>query len=340
MIYKFKNWVQLDKCETYMFSFIQKLNLIEEYAFMLNNEDIELMSSNPNAVPYLTLKENENKICWELFMSNPDAIEHIKKYKHIVDFNWEKVIEILNNTNPIAIQIFENQIYDLMNEVINSDSDNDGSDIDNEGSYIEIDNENETEGIYTVNVNNDVNNNDEENHLELIYSDLTSIIRNWISSNPATISLLEKNHNYIDWGQLSKNPKAIHLLEQNKDKINWDNLSGNENAINLLLQHPHKINWRVFSSNTNPIAIKMLEENPDKINWGNLTRNPSAIHLLEANLDKVVWQNILLNPNIYDYDYTKMKQNMNIIREEMMIKVWNPMQVIKWIEAECYDILE
>jgi hypothetical protein len=108
----------------------------------------------------------------------------------------------------------------------------------------------------------------------------------------------------------------------------------------LLLQHPHKINWRVFSSNTNPIAIKMLEENPDKINWGNLTRNPSAIHLLEANLDKVVWQNILLNPNIYDYDYTKMKQNMNIIREEMMIKVWNPMQVIKWIEAECYDILE
>jgi len=268
-----------------MFPFIQKLNLIEKYIPFMDEESIEMLSFNPQAVPYLTLKENQNKICWDLFISNPEAIEYIKKYPFILNFDWDKVVEILNNQNPEAIKIIEDQLYDT------------------------------------------------------IYEDIP-VVWNWLSSNIGAVPLLEKYYECIDWGQLSKNSNAIHLLELNTDKIHWGNLSANKNAISILLQHPNKINWSRFSCNTNPIAIKMLEENPDKIDWGNLTRNSSAIHLLKANPDKVSWATILLNKNIYDYDYVQMKKNMDVLREEMMIKVWKPSRVMKWLEAGCDEILE
>jgi len=288
MIYKFKSWIRLDKCQIYSFSYIQKSNLIEEYIPFMDDESIELLSANPHAVTYLTLKENQNKIYWDLFVSNPEAMEHIKKYSHILDFDWDEVVELLNNPNNEAIEIIDTQLHDE------------------------------------------------------IYDDLP-VVWNWLSSNPGAVQLLEKKYyNFIVWSQLSKNPdpQAVHLLESNIDKIHWPNLSGNKNAIGILLKYPHKIDWRIFSSNTNPIAIKMLEENPDKIDWCNLTRNSSAIHLLEANPDKVVWSNILLNKNIYDYDYTKMKINMDVLREELMMNVWKPSRVMKWLEAGCDEILE
>jgi hypothetical protein len=286
MIYKFKSWIQLDKSVKCLFPFIQKLNLLVEYIPLMNDDDIEYLSCNRQAVPYLTLKENQSKICWECFLRNEEAIEYIKKYQHIVNFNWEEALEILNNCSPEAIEIIDKYLYDE------------------------------------------------------IYDDFP-MVWNWLSSNTGAVELLKKKYYYyIDWSQLSKNPEAIHLLKRNIDKIDWSNLSGNKNAIDILLQHPSKIDWRAFSRNTNSIAIKMLEENPDKIDWGNLTRNPAAIHLLEANPDKVSWSIILLNPNIYDYDYAKMKMNMDVLREEMMIKVWKPSRVMKWIAAGCDEILE
>jgi hypothetical protein len=284
MIYKIKDWIQLDKCDPSNFSCIQKLNLIEKYISKMDEKGIAFLSKNPHAIPYLMLNENQHKICWGLFLTNSNAIDYIKKYSPIVNHDWEKVDELLMNSNPEAIKIIENNLYDMINT-----------------------------------------------HFAFW---------NWISSNPSAVSLLEKNFVNIDWRQISKNPNAIHLLERNKDKIDWSNLSGNKNAIDILLQYPHKIDWQVFSSNTNPIAIKMLEENPDKIDWRNLSRNSSAIHLLEANQSKVCYDTILQNDNIYQYDYAEMKLRMDILRKEMMIKVWHPLRVIKWLEAGCEDILE
>jgi len=304
MIYKFKSWIQLDKCDTTNYPFIQKPNLIEKYIPFMDNEDIELLSANPAAIPYLTLKENQNKIHWFMFVRNPDAMEYIKTYTHIVNFNWNEVIEILNNPNPEAFTIIETQL-DKMNEMYVAEMD------------------------------------DEENgEMYNVYDDIP-VFWNWISSNPAAVPLLKKYTNCIDWRMFSgnRNPIAVKMLEENPDKIDWSNLSANPNAIDILLQHPDKIDWRMFSGNRNPIAVKMLEENPDKIDWGNLTRNSSAIHLLEANPDKVSWATILLNKNIYDYDYDKMKKNMDILREEMMMVVWKPSRVMKWLEAECEEIL-
>ena len=284
MIYKVKDWIKLDKCKPSDFAFIRKLNLIEKYVSIMDDEGIDFLSANPYAIPYLMLKENQHKICWPLFLSNSNAIDYIKKYPPIVDLNWEKVEELLENSNPEAIKLIENNLYDMVNEI--------------------------------------------------------PVFWNWISSNSSAISMLEKNFVNIDWGQLSRNPNAIHLLEHNKDKINWSNLSGNKNAIDILLKYPHKIDWVTFSNNTHPIAVKMLEENPDKIYWPNLSRNSSAIHLLEANPDKVIYGTILQNENIYEYDYAEMKLRMDVLRKEMMIKVWHPLRVIKWLEAGCDDILE
>ena len=343
MIYKFKSWIQLDKCDKTFFPFIQKPNLIEKYIPFMDNENIELLSANPAAIPYLTLKENQNKIYWFMFVRNPDAMEYIKKYKHIVDFDWNEVIEILNNPNPEAFTIIESQ-FDKMNENggmkqirYRSFVDEDNGEMNSVRYFYEIDDEEDSE----MDDEEDSEMDDEEySEIYNVYDDVP-VFWNWISSNPAAVPLLKKYPNCIDWRTFSsnKNSIAVKMLEENLGKINWSNLSANPNAIDILLQHPEKIDWRTFSCNRNPIAVKMLEENPDKIDWGNLTRNSSAIHLLEANPDKVSWATILLNKNIYEYDYDIMKKNMDVLREEMMMAVWKPSRVIKWLEAGCEDIL-
>jgi hypothetical protein len=105
---------------------------------------------------------------------------------------------------------------------------------------------------------------------------------------------------------LSRNPNAIHLLEKNIDKIDWSELSLNPNAIHL------------------------LEKNIDKIDWKYLSLNPGAIHILKKNIDKIDWSGFLKNPEIftfvYDYDYEKMKSNMEKIglAKELLMRVLDP----------------
>ena len=95
---------------------------------------------------------------------------------------------------------------------------------------------------------------------------------------------------------LSENPNAIHLLEQNPDKINWSYLSDNPNAIHL------------------------LDKNPNKISWKELLYNPSAMHLLEQNPDKINWDGLSFNPEIFEIDYTKLKERIEPFKEELIQK--------------------
>ena len=125
---------------------------------------------------------------------------------------------------------------------------------------------------------------------------------------------------------MSSNPNAIHILEKNLDKIDWYWLSRNPNAIHLLEKNPDKIHW--FMLSLNPNAIHLLEKNQDKIDWNMLCENLNGIHLLEKNQDKVDWYMLSKNPNIFmfEYDYEKMKYNMDIIglRDELMSRVFDP----------------
>ena len=82
------------------------------------------------------------------------------------------------------------------------------------------------------------------------------------------------------------------------DKIDWDFLSINPNATHILEKYKEKIND----------AIELLRKNPDKINWIALSRNPS----------------------IFELDYTLIDKRINIIKEQMMMKMFHPCNIDKF----------
>ena len=135
----------------------------------------------------------------------------------------------------------------------------------------------------------------------------------------------------INWGSLSYNTNAIELLKKNQDKIIWWKLSKNPNAIELLKENQNKINWNVLS--INPNAMSLLKENQDKINWMYLSLNSNAIELLKENQEKIHWLEFSKNPNIFTYDYIKLKENMKNsgIVEELMTVIFHPKNMDKWI---------
>ena len=93
----------------------------------------------------------------------------------------------------------------------------------------------------------------------------------------------------------------------------------------------------------------------NKINWHGLSINPNAIELLKENQNVIellketqknlFWFNFSRNPNIFTYDYIKIKVNMKNsgIKNELMAFIFNPKNMNKWIDwgfTEHYDFLE
>ena len=87
------------------------------------------------------------------------------------------------------------------------------------------------------------------------------------------------------------------------------------------------LNWHYLSYNVN--AIEILKKNPDKINWFNLSHNENAIELLKENKDKIHWYYISSNPAIFELDYQIMKENNEMIYEELIKEVMKPSRVFK-----------
>ena len=209
--------------------------------------------------------------------------------------------------------------------------------------------------------------------VHILQLNIDKIHRFEFSENTATVHILKSRPGLINWIFLSRNPAAIELLQANPDKICWGYLSMNPAAIHLLKANPSKICWMYLSEN--PAAIGLLEENLDKVCWAGMSKNPSALYLLEKKPDKICWNSLSLNPNpdsiylfetyyekyktnyrgsnihndiayllrnpnIFVYDYAGMKANMDILRRELMEKVWTPSRVMRWIDAGCEDVLE
>jgi hypothetical protein len=59
-----------------------------------------------------------------------------------------------------------------------------------------------------------------------------------------------------------------------------------------------------------------LEKNQDKINWKLFSRNPS------------IFQNIL--------NYEFLKERMDVIREELLMKCMHPARLHRWLDMEGY----
>ena len=123
-----------------------------------------------------------------------------------------------------------------------------------------------------------------------------------------------------------------------KEKIKilfLENIS--DKAIQILKQHPDKINWNMLSHNPN--AIELLRKNPDKINWLGLSQNPNAIELLKDNQDKINWYMFSSNPSIFTYDYRKMRDSNQDLKEEIIAKALHPKRIFRLIEKYGEDII-
>ena len=78
----------------------------------------------------------------------------------------------------------------------------------------------------------------------------------------------------------------------------------------------------------------MLEKNLQKINRNLLSRNPNAIHLLEENPEKIDWIHLSRNSSIFkkEVNYNFLKERMNLIREEVVMKCMHPRRLERWME--------
>jgi hypothetical protein len=243
------------------------------------------LSRNPNPKAIELLKENMDKIYWDLLSANPAAIELLReKIEDEKDIDEDDLIDLERedkiswrflSANPNAIKLLEE-------------------------NYENID-------WKTLSAN--------PNAIELLEENYENIDWKMLSENPNAIKLLKANPKKINWRSLSanKNPEAIELLKLHEDQIDWGYISANPNtkAIELLKSNPKKIDWGALSKNMNPAAIELLkeQENEDKINWVYLSENPNAVDLLMANPKKIDWGGLSKNTNPKVIDLLEEKQH-------------------------------
>jgi len=63
-----------------------------------------------------------------------------------------------------------------------------------------------------------------------------------------------------------------------------------------------------------------------------LSLNPNAIELLKENQDKIDWDNLSLNPSIFTYPYKEIKENFEILGEEIIQKSLHPKRMLRLME--------
>jgi hypothetical protein len=101
----------------------------------------------------------------------------------------------------------------------------------------------------------------------------------------------------------------------------------------LLEQNQHQIDWTYLSYNKNPNAIHLMERNLDDLCWTWIRQCDTMIDLLQRNQNRIYWYWISCNPAIFEkkIDYQFLKQRMEIIRQELMIKCMHPTRLEKWL---------
>lgn len=152
------------------------------------------------------------------------------------------------------------------------------------------------------------------------------------------IKLDANNFNKIRWDFL----RSKNILEI--DTTNWYELSKNKNAISLLKNNPDNIKWKYLSLNENPEAIDLIryrllyKKDLSEFDWIVIAglSNYNAIELIKENINDIInyckEKNILLyfidnfykNPFIFTVNFEFIKSRINIILEELMIKMFHP----------------
>lgn len=70
-----------------------------------------------------------------------------------------------------------------------------------------------------------------------------------------------------------------------------------------------------------------------KLNWDCLSENPNAIDLIKENQDKINFKYLSKNPSIFTYDYQKIKNNFQNLRDEIIAKTLHPDRLFKLMKV-------
>ena len=305
--------VELIQAITTKFESLLKIKLVEWIKVSEILKYAEL-SSNPNAIELLSLKENikyidyknlskninpeallliknkiieekklsntqfeklKNKINWYDLSQNPIAVEILELKKYENDISWEA---ICNNSNPKVLKLIQKKIKEDPDEL-------DWEELSSNSIAIKLLKKNPDDIDYSG-----LSANSSDEAIQLLKKKPNKIDLDMLSANtnPIALKLLQKilelePEKLKDWTNLSKNPlpEAMKILKNNFNKIDWVWLSYNssDEAIQLLKENPDKINWNMLSANTNPKVLELLEKNQKKIWWQHLSANPSIFQL-------------------------------------------------------------
>ena len=307
---------QIDNIENDEFSYNTVIEIISR-----DDHCFEIVSTLPklyweelsaNSAAIRLLEQNLDKICWSMLSQNSAAI-------HLLKNNLDKVDWAMLSKNPNAGEIL-------------------------------CDNIDRVNMFYLCGFNENAG-----NIISMMIEKYPSIISklDWydLTCNPSCVFLLEKYPMFVVWDVLANNCEAFHLLKKNTDKLSengWGLLASILDAPTFTEYFPDKTHFLLIEPysdimdeiyyGSDSVDISSVPRN--LLRWDLFSSRSKNDTFLRENKEHIDWLSFSMNPYIYDYDYVQMKKNMDVLREELMMKAWHPSRVSKWIECEYDSILE
>jgi len=272
------------------------------------------LSKNVRAVEYL---ENNKMFILDMYIcENENAIHIIEKcnISNYINYNKEMITFLRNNRKYIDYKILCGYAHgiEFIDECINN------NELDkihwrelsrNPAAKHILNNPNMYEMINWREIIENPNAGD------LIRNNLDKVEEYWeyICGEGYLIDIIEENMDKIHWGALSKNYNAIHILKKNMDKIDICELKYNPNGFELLMLLENEIH-NSFCYHKN--IIYQYFDYCVKYNKPCNIINPLTCHgysnahfeYLKKNQDNINYSLLSKNPNIFVYDYNRMRE--------------------------------
>lgn len=155
----------------------------------------------------------------------------------------------------------------------------------------------------------------------------------WLSKD---VYLIEGNQETIRWLWLSEDRRILHEFEQCANMIRWTSSNIPAYALDALIQAPLVVNWRFFYGNVIPRGINLIRMDELNVDWKWFPKNRNHNGDSHSKMD---WNDLVTNSGMYEcvYNYATMKERMNIIKEEMIMKLFHPKNIDKFHVWGHYD---
>jgi len=288
-MYKLRDWVdetQLTKelsCNVRAVEYLENHeHLIDKYYICLNGEAIHIIEKrierdnayilnyNKNAVNFL--RNNGQYIRYEILCGEVHGIEFVDeliKNNELDKIDWREL-----SKNPYVMYILNDPKY---------------------YKYI---------NWYCILWN--------KNAVELVKNNIHMVEHDWdyVCSKPHLIDIIEQHMDKIDWEYLSSNYNAIHILEKNTEKINMNRLCWNKNGFQLLLQLNHVFDdGNIYNKNIVFEYFDHCEKNNIPFNLiSHLSKHGYTEKHMEFLKHNHNYYSLSKNPNIFKYDYKRMRE--------------------------------